>query len=247
MISSIAFETSIGPEYKRNNRSTRQKSLRCFPACGIKGHVTGGFCGLPLKVTVDITRESSTLEFNPDDYRFIAEIRPVSQPRISREKSIVENVLIRQIRSKYEKNEANGEIFQADTVTVLSTTGKQAEVELVFNSQHCSWDYSWKSNRWSGPQEQHVVDIIALRNVSATDIRVVSFSSSPPFVVSSSHKKPVKSNQIKDEDDEENICLAIPSSSAKGRRGRSARARADADGGRGGADGSRAAGRGSRA
>jgi len=217
MITSVTFDTAIGGDYKRNNRSTRQKSLRCFPSCGIKGHVTGGFCGLPLKVTIEITRESNVPEFVPEDYRFIAEIRPVSQPRISGAKHILEADLLRQIRSKYEKNEANGELFQADNINVVSSSSSGTEMELTFNSQHCSWDYSWKSNRWSGPQEQHVVDIIALKSISALDTRVVSFVSSTPFVVSSSHKKPVKTNQIKDEDDEETICLPAKARRANGR------------------------------
>lgn len=224
MINSITFDTPIGTDYKRNNRSTRQKSLRCFPTCGVKGHVTGGFCGRPLKVVVELARESSSVDVKIEDYRFIAEIRPVSQPGVSRVKSIKEEDLQRQIRSKYEKHEANGEIFQADSANILSMSGKVAEVELTFNSQHCSWDYSWKSNRWSGPQEQHVVDIIVLRNAVGNDTKVVSFASSSPFVVSSSHKKPVKTNHIKEDDDDEGICLPASALTAKGRRSRAARA-----------------------
>jgi hypothetical protein len=224
MINSITFDTPIGTDYKRNNRSTRQKSLRCFPTCGVKGHVTGGFCGRPLKVVVELARETTSIDVKIEDYRFIAEIRPVSQPGVSKVKSIKEDDLQRQIRSKYEKHEANGEIFQADSANILSMSGKVAEVELTFNSQHCSWDYSWKSNRWSGPQEQHVVDIIVLRSTSGNDTKVVSFASSSPFVVSSSHKKPVKTNHIKEDDDEEGICLPASALTTKGRRGRAARA-----------------------
>ena len=223
MITSITFDTPIGTEYKRNNRSTRQKSLRCFPTCGIKGHITGGFCGRPLKVVVEIERESSSLNIQVEDYRFIAEIHPVSQPGVSKAKTIKEEDLARQIRSKYDKYEVNGEIFQADSINILQTRGKYVEIELTFNSQHCSWDYSWKSNRWSGPQEQHVVDIIVLKSLNQTEAKIVSFGSSSSFVVSSSHKKPVKAIQIKDEDDDELLCMASTTVTSKGRRSRAPR------------------------
>lgn len=213
MISEITFDTPIGSDYKRNNRSTRQKSLRCFPSCGIKGHVSGGFCGLPLKVTIDVLCEPSCDEFIPGDYRYIAEIRPESSAKISEVpyKSISEEELSKQIRHKYDKNESTGEIFEADASCwmVKSISGRITTMELTFNSQHCSWDYAWKSNRWNGPYEKHVVDIIVLKKeLYSADNRVVSHKSSPPFLVSSSHKKPTKINQIKDEDDDnEQICL----------------------------------------
>lgn len=41
MITGLNFDTQIAEFYLRNNRSTRQKSLRCFPSCGIKGHISG--------------------------------------------------------------------------------------------------------------------------------------------------------------------------------------------------------------
>ena len=215
MITDVVFDTPIGGEYKRNNRSTRQKSLRCFPSCGIKGHVPGGFCGLPLKVTIEVTKESSDLDFDARNYLFIAEIRPVSQPRISAATSISEADLLRQIRTK-EKSETYGELFQADSnIHVEPLSGETWQVELTFNSHHCSWDYAWKSNRWSGPQEQHVVDIIVLKTASASEYRVVSSKPSSPFVVSSSHKKPQKTNQVKGEGEEdEAICLPTKSKSA---------------------------------
>ena len=215
MITDVVFDTPIGGEYKRNNRSTRQKSLRCFPSCGIKGHVPGGFCGLPLKVTIEVAKESSDLDFDARNYLFIAEIRPVSQPRISAATSISEADLLRQIRTK-EKSETYGELFQADSnIHVEPLSGETWQVELTFNSHHCSWDYAWKSNRWSGPQEQHVVDIIVLKTASASEHRVVSSKPSSPFVVSSSHKKPQKTNQVKGEGEEdETICLPIKGKNA---------------------------------
>jgi hypothetical protein len=223
MINSISFDTPIGAEYKRNNRSTRQKSLRCFPSCGLKGHVTGGFCGRPLKVVVELAREHNSLDLKIEDYRFVAEIRPQSQPGISRLKVITEEDLQRHLRGRFDKNEFNGEIFQADTANILSITPKMAEVELTFNSNHCSWDYSWKSNRWSGPQELHVVDIIVLRSTSANEVRVVSSAPSSPFMVSSSHKKPVKANRIKDDEDDE-VDANASDVAGKKRRSRAARA-----------------------
>jgi hypothetical protein len=184
MIGSIQFETPIGPSYLRNNRSTRQKSLRCFPSCGLKGHVVGGFCGLPLRVSLGINIEKDAEKLNTEAYIFIAEIRPLATPRMSAEAKINKTDLFSQLRNKYEKGgKVTGELFQADSVVLQTTSDSFAQVDLTFNSQHCSWDYAWKSNRWRGPQELHVVDIIVLKSISPDKFSVVSYSSSTPFVV----------------------------------------------------------------
>ena len=85
MISECVFTTPLALSYLRNNRSTRQKSLRCFPSCSRKGHVIGGFCGVPLCVDIKLsktTTQSENRKIEYDEYIFIAEIRPISSPRL---------------------------------------------------------------------------------------------------------------------------------------------------------------------
>ena len=62
MIKSCIFHTPIAASYFRNNRSTRQKSLRCFPMCSIRGHVNGGFCGQSIRTTVTLSPQTQMEE-----------------------------------------------------------------------------------------------------------------------------------------------------------------------------------------
>lgn len=263
MIKACELETPIAPNYLRNNRSTRQKSLRCFPTCGVRGHVSGGFCGQSLRANLCLSipiinssgqdesniirkaRQSSSRDdekekglptiggghiyptSNPsnngiantnnhgsnfyfydselneevvpeiNDFIFIMEIRPLSQPRISAQRQLQKQDIISQIRTKFDKTSLQKELFMGE-IKVLATSipkepqigTKEIDLQVVFNSSHSSWDYSWKSNRWSGPNEKHVVDIIVLKYVNALKFEVVSFYTSDPFIVISSHKKP---------------------------------------------------------
>ena len=142
MISLISFHTPLQTSYLRNNRSTKQKSIRCFPSCGIKGHVSGGFCGLPLRVTVKLSSKLLRLE----QYIFIAEIRPSREPRLSNQKLISKTEIANQLRTKFDFHSKGGELFLAET-NILSNNGEESLVDLTFNSQQCSWDYAWRSNR----------------------------------------------------------------------------------------------------
>lgn len=161
-----------------------------------------------MTVTIDMRRESTSSCLDINEYIFIAEIRPVSLPKLSRVETVDKKYMLDQIRTKYEKTPVtNGELFIAE-VTLLASSQDNAKLMLTFNSQHCSWDYSWKSNRWSGPQEHHVIDIIVVKSMSVTEFAVISFKSSTPFVILSSHKKSVggklrgcKSEQCHDDHD----------------------------------------------
>jgi len=105
----------------------------------------------------------------------------------------------------------------------------EADIELTFNSNQCSYDYSWKSNRlvatiqklsilllyqdndfllntvfrWSGPDVTHVINIVALKNASESDFVVTSDCISDPFVIASSRKKTIKPRTLNDIDMDE--------------------------------------------
>jgi len=192
MLTSITFDTPIAESYLRNNRSTRQKSLRCFPTCSAKGHVSGGFCGVPLKVSLELTTSD-----NIDEFLFAAEIRTLKEPKLSGSKYVLKDQVFSQIRTRFEKSTTeNGELF-VGVVTDLHSANGVYKMQLEFNTQHCSWDYAWKSNRWSGPMEQHVVDIMAIRaNTNDNDMycEITDSAVSSSFIILSSHKKPTKPN-----------------------------------------------------
>lgn len=269
MIASCTFHTPIAESYFRNNRSTRQKSLRCFPLCSSRGHVNGGFCGQSIRTTMvlkpgppsDTTEASSPLEApegevkeghinataipippsrskaeesdndsnndttytNPatssldiNDFIIILEIRPLDNPRISKQKFVKKQEILNQLRTKHEKSSLEKELFmgEIDVLSATSSNGNnntfnissssfssnalassvastltELKLYVTFNSNHSSWDYSWKSNRWLGPNEYHVIDIIVLKYYNPTEFQVYSNFVSTPFIVVSSHKK----------------------------------------------------------
>jgi hypothetical protein len=189
MIQTCEFETPIASSYLRNNRSTRQKSLRCFPVCDPRGHIGAGFCGLPLRVKIQLaSTDDSEPEININSYLFIAETRPLSSPGLSSRAAISKQAVMQNIRTKSDKSSDKGELFIGD-VTVINIKNGTLELLVVFNGQHASWDYAWRSNRWSGSQEQHVVDIVALKYSSLSDFIISSSFPSTPFIVASSHKR----------------------------------------------------------
>lgn len=197
MITLLEFETPIAGLYLRNNRSSLQKSIRCFPTCGNKGHVDMGFCGLPLRVRVrlsNIDNEASKDEILPPNvyncqrYIYYAEIRPSKQRKLSALDQISEKELIQNTRTK--KMNEKGEIFLADfpPQNIRKVEGGE-EFCLLFNSEKCSYDYGWRSNRWSGPLSTHVVDIICIQEGTNGMFKICSYCFSSPFVIVSSHKR----------------------------------------------------------
>lgn len=56
-ITALSFENNLNASYFRNNRSSGQKSLRCFPSCcERKGHENSGFCGRSIRVKATLER-----------------------------------------------------------------------------------------------------------------------------------------------------------------------------------------------
>jgi len=86
-----------------------------------------------------------------------------------------------------------GEIFLGDFPPEMITKVDGAEeFTLQFNSEQCSYDYGWKSNRWSGPLETHVIDIICVKQLPNDIFKICSSCSSDPFVVLSNHKRRIQ-------------------------------------------------------
>lgn len=167
----------------------------------------GGFCGLALKARVTLRAEAQTLS----KYIFIAEIRPSTEPKLSRRQMVPKQEIANQLRTKYDSTAIGGELFLAET-NIISNDGEEAVIDLMFNANQCSYDYSWKSNRWSGPDITHVINIVALKNSSETEFMVTSDCISTPFVIASSHKKFIKPKTISDV---ENMAAAMTEQNKK--------------------------------
>jgi hypothetical protein len=125
-----------------------------------------------------------------NDFIVIMEIRPLSTPKISKQQFVKKQDIHNQLRMKHEKSSLEKELFMGEIEVIsYNPQTKVMELYVTFNGNHSSWDYSWKSNRWSGPNEQHVVDIIVLKYHSATEFQVCSSHTTNPFIVISSHKR----------------------------------------------------------
>jgi hypothetical protein len=83
-------------------------------------------------------------------------------------------------------------------VEIISDTMSHARLKVVINAERHSWDYSWKSNRWSGFQSTHVVDLILLDDVEVehNDLKIHSSCPSEPFLIISSHKTPKMATKV---------------------------------------------------
>lgn len=147
-----------------------------------------------------------------NNYVFICEIRPSDKPNISALKTINKTELMSKVRTRQEKEIGVREIFRGEPEKLhpseingegnepMNVKDNELYVEVTFNRQHqsCqSWDYSWRSNRWTCDTQQHVVDIIVLEYTSPTEYGVVSHFTSSEFYVHSSHncKRDTSSNE----------------------------------------------------
>jgi len=159
-----------------------------------------GFCGQPLRVRVQLAEEcltdcSTDLDtsniYNCFKYLYYAEIRPSKQRNLSAVEFISGKELIQRTRTK--KMNEKGEIFLGGfPLEMITKVDGIEEFTLQFNSEQCSYDYGWKSNRWSGPSETHVIDIICVKQLPNDVFKICSFCSSDPFVVLSNHKRRIQ-------------------------------------------------------
>lgn len=177
LVASIEFGSSFNECYARNNRSTGQKSLRCFPGCNEIKHVTSGFCGQILRCFITF---KDLAQINWQDILFIAFIHPTSEKNLY---SVLmdKSLMLERLR---DSNTQTGDFVLGKISSIYET-----RVEVLFNTQLHSWDYGWKSNRWSGVLETHVVEIMVMVKHSQEYFLVISNAFSPPFFINSSKKQ----------------------------------------------------------
>jgi len=190
MIESGEITTKLSAFYIRNNRSTGQKSLRCFPSCGNRGHTNRSFCGAPIQARLKINIGSFGTDLFVQSHQFLAQIRPLSEAGLS-SLTVVTTVDIQsRLRNKATKHTSGDTAYYLGNVTKFTANSplESAEVELDFNSSLCSYDYSWKSNRWKKAQETHVVDIVLVQIIEGDRMKICSSYSSDGFVIKCSKK-----------------------------------------------------------
>ena len=206
-ILSVDFIHGFKDSYLRNNRTSGQKSLRCFPQCCERGHVASGFCGSSLQIVMRI-RKCPWLK--PDwenrEISIIGQIHPISEAGLSSQRSISRAFLMAGLRNSNgsKGTRTTGELFLGRVVVMEEQPDGVALLRVEFNGDRHSWDYSWKSNRWSGESNAHVVDIILIQSLFSSTLNVnpipggriddelVVYSSAHggTFAVISSHKSP---------------------------------------------------------
>ena len=196
LLSNLEFVEPLKDAYLRNNRSSGQKSLRCFPHCNDKGHLKSSFCGSHLEATAIIQKDSKfEVDWQNKEVLIIAEIRPSTEQGISGLRSVPKAKILAELRDM--RNPRSGGELVLGKIEIMSEDGLTAYVRIIFNGEKHSWDYSWKSNRWSGSSASHVVDVILLEScysaVNNCDLRIYSSLCSMPFILISSHKSTTRS------------------------------------------------------
>lgn len=168
-------------------------NYRCFPACSVRGHTKGGFCGRPLQVLFDIrngqrTNGSKSPEEFVSKLVFIAEIRPEGVPGLSSNLIVEKSRVQAMIRSNVRVNGAAGELVLGKVVA-SNNDGGRISFQVDFNGEHHSWDYSWKSNRWE-VNKTHVIDVMILEECRNNSFHVLRNFPSPSFTIfSARHMK----------------------------------------------------------
>ena len=188
MIASITFNDDFeegSNKFRRNNRSTGQKSLRCFPRCCDQGHKAQGFCGQSIYATA-VLQKSLPIE----TITIVGEIRPEAEPGMIKDvgKVLPKEEVLRRIRSSETKyiHDAETQMLIAGKIYILNESADKYSASIVLNESLISYDYCWKSNRWSSGIVTHVVDIVVLFDGSSDGgLTVLGGVSSKTFVISS--------------------------------------------------------------
>ena len=200
-IRDLCFTKPFSESYLRNNRSSGQKSLRCFPHCAAKGHRVSGFCGDKLEATAIIIKNLKDTDNWLSRISVVGEIRPCSDQGISSGNKISKEKLLLELRD-IRSTKIGGELVLGE-IRIIHEDTETAFVAITFNAERHSWDYSWKSNRWSGVNSPHVVDVILMQSLSSVsqvqnvaigticpsdDLDIYCSACSAPFLILSSHK-----------------------------------------------------------
>jgi len=111
---------------------------------------------------------------------FLLQLRPTKEPQFSRYSSLSEEIINANVRND---NCKKGQLLRGDArmISGKSENGFNDYVlHVEFNSRLSSWDYGWKSNRWS-TDETHLVDVMVLVKGKDKQYIMVAKAESSPF------------------------------------------------------------------
>lgn len=112
---------------------------------------------------------------------FIAEIRPEGVPGLSSNLIVEKSRVQAMVRSNVRVNGVAGELVLGKVVYSNSEAGK-VSLQVNFNSEQHSWDYSWKSNRWE-VNKTHVIDVMILEESRNNTFHVLRNFPSQTFII----------------------------------------------------------------
>lgn len=208
----IKIVSPINGTFLRTNRSSGQKSLRCFPACCERGHCKGGFCGRSLLVEIRVQKTSSSSAASSsvvtlgdiEKMLFVAELRPTSTESLSSKASISRDEVqacARGVTRAIKTCDVKGAISNFEWLIgqrkLVNDTEGEYMLVVEFNEDLHSWDYRWKSNRWI-VDETHVIDITLLTpdTKEPTMFNVVASQTSHTFTIFSARHITTNPNSI---------------------------------------------------
>lgn len=133
--------------------------------------------------------KKSNLHINNPDWEkllYVAEIRPTAaaaQSLSSKDKVAKEELIACARTASRTKKETDFEWLIGRLHTVTETS-EEYTVNVEFNSEQHSWDYSWKSNRWI-VDETHCFDIIIFKPDAASPqvVNLLKSVASKPFTI----------------------------------------------------------------
>jgi len=113
---------------------------------------------------------------------FLLQLRPTKEPQFSKFSILSEDIINSNVRSDSCKK---GQLLrgEAKMISGRSENGFNDYVlHVEFNSRLSSWDYGWKSNRWS-TDETHLVDVMVLVKGKDKQYVMVAKAESSPFTM----------------------------------------------------------------
>jgi hypothetical protein len=120
------------------------------------------------------------------NYIFIAEFHPTTSAGLVREPTLTEKHL--SLGSPY-GHIIKGRMMDCSYFMTADGSKVVAQLQVVFNSELRSWDYSWRSNRWSGKHETHVLEVAVLKRNQDSQYQNLLQECCAPFQVISSKKQ----------------------------------------------------------
>lgn len=183
------------PLYYRNNRTSGQKNLRCFPTCG-PSHSESTFCGRRLRTALLIPR---TTNITFDDVIVVGEFRPLEEGNNIdsydlidlKVTTISEETLFQSIKTKsdsFNQFYLGKEVSRYDSMN----SGEFKELFLDFNEDCYSWHYGWKGNRYKQNMKHAFIVSVLLRLPGLSrqsSLKIIGQFTSPDFCVMSLRRR----------------------------------------------------------